>query len=81
MAKTTKKRHVVDARADSDGNITHVKLNDNQKWTSVEKAMDMADKGKIDNAHTIRSKGAKEFFRTNPDGSRRNNLDEMAGDD
>ena len=76
-----KQRKVIDAKADEDGNITHVKLEGNSRMTDLETAMRMADRGEISNAHSVRPKnGAKDHLRTNPDSKRTNNLDDMAGD-
>lgn len=74
------KRKIVDARADSDGDITHVKFAGNQRFTSVETAIPMADRGEIENVHVVRRSGAKTHLRTDPDGRKSNNLDDMAGD-
>jgi hypothetical protein len=76
----TKPRKVVDARADSKGNITHVKIKGNQNFTGLAAAMRMADRGELANAHSVNRAGAKPHLRTNPDSRRSNNLDEMAGD-
>lgn len=76
----TKDRKVVDARADSKGNITHVKIQGNSNFTGVPAAMRMADRGELSNAHSVRRDGAKPHLRTNPDGRKSNNLDDMAGD-
>ena len=73
-------RKVIDARADSEGDITHVKLEGNTKFTSVEKAMEMADRGELSNAHSVHRRNAKPHLRTNPDRKVSNNLDDMAGD-
>ncbi len=73
-------RKVVGARADSKGNITHVKISGNQNFTPVPTAMRMADRGELSNAHSVRRQGAAPHLRTNPDGRRSNNLDDMAGD-
>jgi len=74
-------KKVIDAKQDSKGNITAVKLSGNSSYTPVETAMKMADKGQIDNAHSVRPQsGAKPHLRTNPDKLERNNLDEMAKD-
>jgi hypothetical protein len=75
-----KGRRVVDARADSKGNITHVRIEGNQRFTSVDTAMGMADRGELSNAHSVRTSHAKDHLRTNPDGRTSNNLDDMAGD-
>jgi len=75
-----KSRKIVDARADSEGDITQVKLEGNKNFTSVEKAMELADRGELANAHSVRRANAKPHLRTNPDGKRSNNLDDMAGD-
>ena len=75
------KRKVVDARADDDGDITHVRFQGNQRFTPVSQAMAMADRGEIENAHTVHNRdGSPRYLRTNPDGKKGNNLDDMAGD-
>lgn len=73
-------KRIIDAKADSDGDITHVKFQGNQRFTPVERAIPMADRGEIKNTHVVRRPGAKEHLRTNADGRKRNNLDDMAGD-
>lgn len=76
----SKQRKVIDARADSEGDITHVRLSGNQRFTSVEKAMKMADRGELSNAHSVRRNNAKPHLRTNPNDRTGDNLDHMAGD-
>ncbi len=73
-------RKVVDARADSKGNITHVKIEGNQRFTDLDTAMRMADRGDLSNAHSVNRAGAKPHLRTNPNGRTSDNLDDMAGD-
>jgi hypothetical protein len=74
-------KRVIDAKQDSKGNITAVKLSGNRSFTPVETAIKMADKGLIDNAHAVHPTGpTKDYLRTNPDRSVTNNLDEMADD-
>ena len=73
-------RKVVDAKADAKGNITHVLVEGNQRYTPLETAMRMADNGDLSNVHSVRPKDAKAHLRTNPDNKRSNNLDDMAGD-
>jgi hypothetical protein len=74
-------RKIVDAKADDKGNITQVKLAGNSNFTGLEAAMRMADQGKIEGAHSVRPKSdIKDYLRTNRDGKKSNNLDDMAGD-
>ena len=75
-------RRVVDARADSDGGITHVRIEGNSNFTPVKRAIEMADRGELSNAHTVRPKtpGRSAYLRTNPDNKKGNNLDDLAGD-
>ncbi len=78
----TNKRKVVDAKADADGDITHVRLQGNSNFTPVKTAMNMADRGELSNAHSVRGNpNAKDHLRTNPDGRKGNNLDTWAGDE
>lgn len=72
-------RKIVDARADSKGNITHVSLEGNQRFTPKDVAVGMADRGELSNVHSVRRAGVDPFLRTNPDGRTSNNLDDMAG--
>ena len=74
------KKRIVDARADSEGDITHVKFKGNSRFTSVEQAIPMADRGEIENTHVVRARDKKTHLRTNPDSKQSNNLDDMAGD-
>lgn len=75
-----KKKKIVDAKADAEGDIEAVRFQGNKKFTSVDKAIEMADRDEIENAHAVRRKGAKPHLRTNPDKKKSNNLDDMAGD-
>lgn len=73
-------KKVIDARADSEGNIKEVRLQGNSGFTPIETAIRMADKGKLENAHAVHPKKNESYLRSNPDSSKGNNLDEMAGD-
>lgn len=73
-------KKVADARNGSDGNISHVRFEGNERFTSVEKAVEMADQGKIENAHAVHPKAGDAYLRSNPDSKEQNNLDTMAED-
>jgi len=72
------KRKIVDAIADSEGNITGVKLEGNQNFTPLETAIRMAEQGKIDAVVVNTEKGGK-YLRTRPDDETQNNLGTLAG--
>jgi hypothetical protein len=76
----TEKRRITDARADSKGNISHVKFSGNQNFTPIEQAIKQTEAGQVEGAHVVHPKGGDKYLRTNPDGKKGNNLDEMAGD-
>jgi len=78
--KSRPRRVIVDARADSEGDITHVRFEGNARFTSVEQAIPMARRGEIVNTHVVDARDKKPHLRTNPDGKKQNNLDDMAGD-
>jgi len=73
------KRKIVDAKADSKGNITAVKIKGNQTFTPLKTAIKMTKQGEID-AVVVTPKDAKQHLRTRPDDKTSNNLDDMAGD-
>ncbi|MEG4445815.1 DUF3892 domain-containing protein [Microcoleus sp. AT9_B5] len=74
----TEKRRIVDAREDKDGNISDVLLDGNKRFTPIEKAIELTEKGKVEGAHVVHRQDGTEFLRTNPDGDKDNNLDTMA---
>lgn len=76
-----KQRKIVDARAASNGNISHVLLNGNSRFIPVNQAIPMAERGEIANTHVVHRRGAAPHLRTDADGRNCNNLDHMAGDD
>ena len=73
-------KKIVDARADSDGDITDVLLQGNSTFTPLQTAIRMADRGQIENAHVSHTGEGKPYLRTNPNGEEWDNLDYMAGD-
>ena len=75
------KRKIIDARGDEDGDITHVLFEGNSRFTPVETAIPMAERGEIENTHVVHPHNAKTHLRTNPDGRHNNNLDHLVGDD
>ena len=73
-------KKVVDAKENAEGNIIAVQFQGNQSFTPLERAMDMAERGEVDNAHVVHLKSGKRYLRSNPDQTTGNNLDEMARD-
>jgi hypothetical protein len=71
-------KKIVDARSDENGNIEAVKFKGNKNFTNVEKAIDMAKEGKIDDVNVSKSKSGTEYLRKNPNSSKKDNLDTLA---
>jgi hypothetical protein len=74
----TNKRKIVDAKADSKGNISAVKLEGNSNWTSISKAKVMTKNNVVDAVYVNPSKSS-DYIRQRPDKSKSNNLDDLAG--
>ena len=74
-------KKIVDARADSDGDITAIRFEGNKNFTPLDTAIRMAERGQIENTHVSHTGEGRPYLRTNPDGREKNNLDYMAGDD
>ncbi len=70
-------KKIVDAKNDSEGNVSAVKLEGNSSYTPIETAIKMAEKGKVD-AVVVNPKEKKQHLRSKPDGKKKNNLDELA---
>lgn len=73
----SKSRKIVDAKNDSKGNVSHVKLEGNSNYTSIDTAIGMAEQGQVD-AVVVNPSNAKKHLRQRPDGNERNNLDYLA---
>ena len=72
------KKRIVDATEDDKGNINAVRFEGNSTFTGVETAKKMANREKVENAHTVHKRDGTSYLRTNPDDKKGNNLDEMA---
>jgi hypothetical protein len=75
-----KQREIIDARSDKDGRTTHVLFEGNERFTPVDKAKPIVERGEVSNAHIVKPEQRDSFIRTNPDRKRGNNIDEMSGD-
>ena len=73
-------KKVVDAQADSDGDITAIRLEGNTTFTPLDTAIRMAERGQIENAHVAHTGAGRAYLRTNPNGKEKDNLDYLAGD-
>jgi len=71
------KKIVIGAKHDSKGRVTAVMLEGNSTFTSLNVAINMAEKGKVDVVVVNPDKGNK-HIRTRPDGITQNNLDALA---
>lgn len=71
-------KKIVDAKEDKKGNIKSVKFKGNKTFTKVEKAIDMAKAGKIEDVNVSTTKNGKEYIRKNPNDSTDDNLDTLA---
>lgn len=60
------KRRIVDARLGVGGRTTHVRFEGNRRFTPVVRAIAMADRGAIENAHVVRRRNARPHLRSNP---------------
>lgn len=75
-----KARKIVDAISDKTGRTTHVRFNGNERFTPVEKAKPIVERGEVSNAHLVKPQGRESYIRTNPDLKKANNIDQMSGD-
>ena len=73
-------KKIVDAKADEKGNIRSVLFQGNSSFTPVSTAIDMAERGQIENAHAVHTRDGSKHLRSNPDSKEKNNLDQMAQD-
>lgn len=71
-------KKIVDAKENSEGDITAVKLKGNATFTPIKTAIKMTKLGQIDAVPVKATPNAKEHIRTRPDKKESNNLDTMA---
>ena len=83
MSKQSKQhrgRKVLGAREDENHVITHVLIEGNTRYTPKADAIRMVDKGEIEGLHVVREKDGTTYLRSNPDDTKKNNLDTLARD-
>lgn len=61
---------------DKKGDIKKVKFEGNSSFTNYERAINMAEKGQIENTHVYHINN-KKYLRSDPDNSKKNNLDNL----
>lgn len=62
---------------DKDGDTEFVKFKGNTRRTSNKKAIEMAERDEIEGVHVSKTKDGKKYLRSNPDGKKKNNLDNL----
>lgn len=67
---------IIAVRKDEGGRIIGVKL-DNGQVMSIDRAIQLAKDGAIEGVNVSTSREGKEYLRSNPDGTARNNLDNL----
>jgi len=66
---------ITNVRKNTDGDITAVKLDNNQE-VNIQEAITMTQEGKIEGVNVSRAKNGREYLRSNPNGSEQDNLDQ-----
>ncbi len=66
---------ITNVRKNTDGDITAVKLDNNQE-VNIKEAISMTQEGKIEGVNVSRAKNGREYLRSNPNGSEQDNLDQ-----
>jgi pyoverdine/dityrosine biosynthesis protein Dit1 len=69
-------KKITKVRKDKSGNIAKVKLDGNTTFTSLKRAVEMAEKGLLD-AVPVKTKDNKKHLRSKPDQVKRNNLSRL----
>ncbi|WP_432401461.1 DUF3892 domain-containing protein [Wukongibacter sp. M2B1] len=67
---------IIKVKKNHDGDITDVML-ENGNVYSIDEALNMAKHGIIDGVNVGRAKNGREFLRSNPNGLRSDNLDNL----
>jgi hypothetical protein len=73
-------KKIVEVKKDKAGNIEKVRFEGNKTFTPKEKAINLAEKGKIPGVHVVHPNKGEEHLRSNPDGDKDNNLGELSND-
>lgn len=70
------KQKIIKVRKNSEGDITNVMLNDNNIY-SLDEAIDLTKNELLDGVNVGKSKNGREFLRSNPNGKKDDNLDNL----
>jgi uncharacterized protein DUF3892 len=73
-----KKRKVVDAHADKNGNITSVKIKGNKSFTPLNVTIKIAERNELSNVIAVHPKNGNPYLCSKPDSNKNNNLDDLA---
>ncbi|MCM1991682.1 DUF3892 domain-containing protein [Oceanirhabdus seepicola] len=67
---------ITNVRKNTDGDITAVKLDNNQE-VNIQEAISMTEEGKIEGVNVSYAKNGRSYLRSNPNGVQQDNLDQM----
>jgi len=67
---------ITNVRKNTDGDITAVKLENNQE-VNIQEAIAMTNEGKIEGVNVSYAKNGRAYLRSNPNGMQQDNLDQM----
>jgi len=67
---------ITNVRKNTDGDITAVKLDNNQE-VNIQEAISMTEQGQIEGVNVSRAKNGRAYLRSNPNGMQQDNLDQM----
>ena len=67
---------ITNVRKNTDGDITAVKLENNQE-VNIQEAITMTQQGKIEGVNVSQAKNGRTYLRSNPNGMQQDNLDQL----
>lgn len=73
-------KRIVDVKNNSKGNVAAVRFEGNSTFTPLDTAVRMTEQGQVEHTHVVHPASGQPHLRSNPNGLRRDNLDDMAKD-
>jgi len=71
------KKKIVKTKKDKKGVTTAVKFKGNKTYTDLNVAIELAENGKVKNAHVATSSKGNKYLRSNPNKNKQDNLDNL----
>ena len=71
-------KKIIKTKLNENGIVERIKFEGNSSFTDIDVAINMTEKGQVEDVHVVKLPNGKKYLRSNPDNQKKNNLKEIS---